>query len=135
MFVVAAAEALPRDLCGGVNELTIQFPWASLLRGTLAFDPAAAVGIAGLLAPGGWLTAIVATAARDRLMGIPAADELLDGAGPDLRRRWNRYGLELTDIRAATAGEIAASGSSWAKRLLATGVRDRRAVRLTLRRA
>jgi hypothetical protein len=66
---------------------------------------------------------------------MPTADELLDGAGPDLRMRWNRHGLELTDIRATTTDEIAASGSSWAKRLLAPGVRDRRAVSLTLRRA
>jgi hypothetical protein len=109
--------------------VTIQFPWASLLRGTLALDPAVATGIAGLLAPGGRVIALVATAAHDGLAGVPTAVQLLDGAGPPLAARWSAYGLRLVGVRPATVAEVAASRSSWAKRL-----RGRPVARLDLRR-
>jgi 16S rRNA (adenine(1408)-N(1))-methyltransferase len=122
VFVVASAEAVPPDLAGRVDELTIQFPWASLLRGTLALDGPAAAGIAALLAPAGRVVALVAPAAKDRLgAGMPTAADLLDGAGPALAARWAAHGLTVDRLRTATAGEIATSGSSWAKRLLAGG--------------
>jgi hypothetical protein len=92
--------------------VTIQFPWASLLRGTLALDTAAARGIAGLLAPAGQVTAMVATAPRDGLAGVPTADELLDSAGDALAHRWWPLGMRLTAPRRATQAEVAASGSS-----------------------
>ena len=42
LFAVAAAERPPAELCGRVDEVSILFPWGSLLRGVLALDPAAA---------------------------------------------------------------------------------------------
>jgi 16S rRNA (adenine(1408)-N(1))-methyltransferase len=133
--VVASAEAIPHDLAGRVDDLTIQFPWASLLRGTLALDDTVAAGIAALLAPAGRVTALVAPAPRDRL-DLPTGADLLDGAGPALGARWSAHGLAASRPRAATTGEVAASGSSWAKRLLAGGgARDRTVVRFTLRRS
>ena len=44
LFVVAAAERPPTELLSIADELTINFPWGSLLRGALAFDDAAARG-------------------------------------------------------------------------------------------
>ena len=38
LFVVAAAERVPAELHGLADELTILFPWGSLLRGALALD-------------------------------------------------------------------------------------------------
>ncbi|HEY6597335.1 MAG TPA: hypothetical protein VI011_25015 [Asanoa sp.] len=135
LFVVASAEAPPEELAGRVDELTIQFPWASLLRGTLALDDAVAAGIAGLLAPAGRMTALVAPAARDGLAGLPTTADLLDGAAPALAARWLAHGVTLTDLRDATSAEVAASGSSWAKRLLAgRSAAERPVARLSLRR-
>jgi hypothetical protein len=114
--------------------VTIQFPWASLLRGTLALDAAAAAGIADLLTPVGLVTALVATALRDRLAGVPTASELLDGAGLALADRWRPLGLRLTDLRAVAPAEVTVSGSSWARRLLADGGRGRHVVSITLSR-
>jgi 16S rRNA (adenine(1408)-N(1))-methyltransferase len=108
---------LPAWLEGRADEVTIQFPWASLLRGTLALDPAVAAGIARLLAPGGRVTALVATAAHDRLAGVPTAVELLDGARPALADRWSGYGLHVAAVRTATEAEVAAARSSWGRRL------------------
>ena len=46
---------------------------------------------------------------------IPPADELAAA--------YARHGLRLVEVRPATAGEVAASGSSWAKRLRAGSAR------------
>ena len=42
LFVVAAAERPPMELLAIADELTINFPWGSLLRGALGIDDAAA---------------------------------------------------------------------------------------------
>jgi len=130
LFVAAAAERPPAELLGTAAELTITFPWGSLIRGALALDEAAeaADGIAGLLAPGGTARFLLSIDPRDRL-DLPALDQGTEG---ELRRRWRRHGLELTSWRPATEEDIAASGSSWARRLRAGQARA--AWRLDLRR-
>jgi 16S rRNA (adenine(1408)-N(1))-methyltransferase len=127
LFVVASAERVPAELRSMADELTIAFPWGSLLRGTLAADDAAAAGIASLLAPGGVATATFSIEERDGL-DLPRLDG--DGAREELRRRWSCHGLEVCDLRPATAEEVAATRSTWARRLAAG--RERGAWRLEL---
>src|SRR6478752_9629543 len=67
LFVVASAETLPPGLESIAELVTVNLPWGSLLRGTLALDSAAARGIAGLVAPGGRVDMLLAPAARDGL--------------------------------------------------------------------
>jgi 16S rRNA (adenine(1408)-N(1))-methyltransferase len=130
LFVVAAAERPPDELRATAAEVTILFPWGSLLRGALALDDAieTAKGIAALVAPGGVVRAIVSIDPRDRLT-VPAL-EVTDRN--DIAARWARHGLTLTAFEPATPGVVGASGSSWARRLGAG--RDRRVWRLELRR-
>jgi hypothetical protein len=87
------------------------------------------------MTPAGRVTALVATAPRDRLVGVPTARQLLDGAGLALADRWRPLGLRLTGLRAAAPAEVAASGSSWVRRLLADGGRGRHVVSITLSRS
>ena len=134
-FVVGASEHPPDELIGRVDELTIQFPWGSLLRGTLGLDRRAAAGIAALLAMGGRAVALIATAARDHLAGIPTAADLVTQDKGELADRWQSLGLKLVELREASVGEVAASGSSWARRLLASGSPDRMVARIVLLRA
>ena len=128
LFLAAAAEALPAELRARADELTIHFPWGSLLRATLATPEAAtgAAGIAALLAPAGQVTALVSVDARDRL-GLPP---LCATDAPELAARWATHGLVLTWFAPAGQTEIKATGSSWARRLGAG--RDRVAWRLEL---
>ena len=130
LFVVAAAERPAAELTAIAAEVTIQFPWGSLLRGTLALDDAcyATAGIAALVVPGGIVRALVSVDAKDRLdlPPVTAAD------GPALANRWAGHGLELTAFEPVTGGELSDSGSTWARRL-AVG-RDRPAWRFELRR-
>jgi 16S rRNA (adenine(1408)-N(1))-methyltransferase len=115
LFVVAAAESLPRALCGVAERVTVNLPWGSLLRGALALDEAAAAGIATLVAPGGRAELLLAPAPRDRLAPELSVDaRLADGR---LEADWRRLGLCLLDARRATDAELAATTTTWAKRL------------------
>jgi len=131
IFAVAAAERPPGELCGRVDEIAVLFPWGSLLRGILGLDGDAAAGLAGLLAPGGRIVALVSVAERDaRVAGVrplAAADQ------DALTARWRGHGLDLVEFRPATTDEIVASGSTWAKRLRTAGtVVDRPVWRLEI---
>jgi 16S rRNA (adenine(1408)-N(1))-methyltransferase len=131
LFVVAAAEALPPELHGLADVVAIHLPWGSLLRGALALDDDVAAGIARLVAPAGRVEILLAPAARDRLSSdIDVRRRLADGLAED----WSRHGLEVCEARPATDPEIAAAGSTWARRLgLRAGDPDREAYRLQLR--
>ncbi len=109
------------------DELTIIFPWGSLLRGALALDDAAACGIAALLKPGACLNALVSVTPRDGLSLAPMDEP---GAAGELADRWAHHGLRLDAIRLATEADVAATRSTWARRLVVG--RARPAWRLTL---
>jgi 16S rRNA (adenine(1408)-N(1))-methyltransferase len=118
MFAVAAAERPPVELCGRADEVTILFPWGSLLRGVLVLDPGAAAGIAGLVAPGGRVRALVSVTDRD---AANAGLEPLRAADRDrLAERWAPFGLRLAAFEPVTAEEVHGTGSTWARRLGAT---------------
>jgi 16S rRNA (adenine(1408)-N(1))-methyltransferase len=122
LFAVAAAERPPAPLRGVAGSLTVNFPWGSLLRGLLGHDEAVLAGIAELLAPGAEGAVLVSVVPRDGVPPIPPADELAAA--------YVRHGLELLESRPATAAEVAASGSSWAKRLRAGAARPVTLLRL-----
>jgi 16S rRNA (adenine(1408)-N(1))-methyltransferase len=130
LFVVAAAERPPAELSALAAEVTILFPWGSLLRGALALDDAchAAEGVARLVAPGGVVRSLVSIDPRDGL-AVP----VLNASSRDaLAERWAGLGMALTAFAPARSDEIARSGSSWARRLGAG--RDRAVWRLELTR-
>jgi 16S rRNA (adenine(1408)-N(1))-methyltransferase len=91
--------------------MTINFPWASLLRGLLGHDDAVLGGVGRLLAAGADASALVSVLPRDGMPAIPEADVL--GSA------YARHGLRLVAVRPAVPSEVVASGSSWAKRLRA----------------
>jgi 16S rRNA (adenine(1408)-N(1))-methyltransferase len=115
IFVVAAAERPPAELTGIAADVTITMPWGSLLRGALALDDAfdATAGIAALVALGGTVRILVSIDPRDGL-DLPALDA---SSGEDLARRWRAHGLTLSAFGPAESATIAATGSSWARRL------------------
>ncbi len=120
-FVLAAAESLPPELAGRASLVTVLFPWGSLLRGCLGLDDAAACGVAGLVAPGGVFDLLLAPAERDRLAGVPTShDAIIEGA----MSAFAPHGLEVLVARPATPAEIAATGSSWARRIGVAGRRN-----------
>jgi 16S rRNA (adenine(1408)-N(1))-methyltransferase len=128
-FVVAAAEDPPVPLRGVAELVTVRFPWGSLLRGVVGLNETVARGVAGLVAPGGTLELVLAPADRDRLAGVPTSPAEVVAAAT---RTFCALGFDVAASGIATDLEIQASGSTWARRLLATAT-DRRVmlVRLT----
>ena len=112
LFVVAPRpSSSPSPLHGRVDSMTINFPWGSLLRGLLGHDDDVLAGVAKLLAPGANATVLTSVMPRDRMPPIPPTAEL--------REIYRRHGLVVIEARPATAAEVKASRSSWAKRLRA----------------
>jgi 16S rRNA (adenine(1408)-N(1))-methyltransferase len=114
LFVVSAVEALPAALDAGADEVTVLLPWGSLLRGALGLDEAVAGAIARLVKVGGSITMLLSVAERDGIAEVPCLDE---AAIREVARRQAGRGLELVRAREATAEDVAATRSSWARRL------------------
>jgi 16S rRNA (adenine(1408)-N(1))-methyltransferase len=123
LFAVAAAERPPEALHGLAGSLTVNFPWGSLLRGVLGEDDAVLAGVARLMAPGAEARVLMSVMPRDRMPPVPPHCVLAPA--------YERHGLDLVEMRPATPEEVAASGSSWAKRLRAG--RERPVTRLRFR--
>jgi 16S rRNA (adenine(1408)-N(1))-methyltransferase len=111
LFAVASAERPPEALRGLAGSLTVYFPWGSLLRGLVGEDDAVLAGVGRLMAPHAEGVVLLSVVPRDGMPPVPPP--------ASLGRAYERHGLELVEMRAATPDEVAASGSSWAKRLRA----------------
>lgn len=119
-FGVAAAEALPSTLDGRVHELRVTLPWGSLLRAIVGAEPWFLDATERVLRPAGVLRALVSVTPTDRVPGTLTLDEARVGRLVDCL---TAAGWRVREARAATAADVVATGSSWAKRL---GVPTRR---------
>jgi 16S rRNA (adenine(1408)-N(1))-methyltransferase len=70
-----------------------------------------------LVAPGGRVEVLASVIPSDGIEGVATLDPTCE---PEIPRAWAAAGLELLSMRPATPAEVAASGSSWARRLGAT---------------
>lgn len=114
LFVVASIEALPCELEDRADEVTLNFPWGSLLIGLVEGEPRVLGSLARLAKPGAPLHMLLSVEANDRAARLrPLTEEVLSSRAP----AYARAGLKMEACRVATPAEIVASGSSWAKRL------------------
>jgi 16S rRNA (adenine(1408)-N(1))-methyltransferase len=114
LFVVAAVQALPPELDGVADLVTVHFPWGSLLRGLLGADPATMAGLTRVLRPGATLQMLLSSTARDRGAGVEPIQAATLHA---LAQSYAALGLAVTQLRPATADDVAAAHSTWGKRL------------------
>jgi 16S rRNA (adenine(1408)-N(1))-methyltransferase len=113
LFVVAAAEAIPRELEAIADLVTVLFPWSSLLRGLVTGDGPVIDNLASICRPGGELLAMWSLTARDGAFpDLPRGVDTIHGA-------LERAGLRPVQYRDATRQEIDDLPSSWARRLRA----------------
>ncbi len=108
--------------------VTVIFPWGSLARGILGFDDAALAGVATVLAPGGRLDVLVSVTPSDHVADLPS---LTAAHATTVASVWSAAGLRLMSMTPATDADVAASGSSWARRLRSGGGARRPVWRLT----
>jgi 16S rRNA (adenine(1408)-N(1))-methyltransferase len=114
LFVVAAAEALPAELDGVADLVTVHFPCGSLLRGLLGAEQATMTGLTRVLRPGGALQLLVSSTARDHSAGVAPIQAATLQA---LAESYATWGLAVTKLRQATVADVAAAQSTWGKRL------------------
>ncbi len=114
LFVVAPAEALPVELAGRANLVTVNLPWGSLLSGVLGRNPAVLAALAGMLTPEGRLEVLLSVVDRD---GLVMPDSL------ELETAYRAAGLSLAKVRAPSAAELADRRTSWARKLDVGGKR------------
>jgi len=114
MFLVEAAEALPGPLAEAASLVTIAMPWGSLLRGVLGLDAAVLRGVESIVAPGGRVEVLASVVPADRLDDVASLDR---SAEDRIAEAWQTLGFELESMRSATADDIWATRSSWARHL------------------
>jgi 16S rRNA (adenine(1408)-N(1))-methyltransferase len=115
LFFAEGAERLTRSpLAGVANLVTVTLPWGSLLRGVVGLDAEALAGVCSLLGRDGRLEVLASVVPSDRVDGLDCLDA---SAETTIRSAWRGAGIELLEMRPATAADLAASGSSWARRL------------------
>jgi 16S rRNA (adenine(1408)-N(1))-methyltransferase len=120
LYLIAAAQALPRELDRLATHITVNFPWGSLLGGLLAGDPALLGCLAAVARPG--------TLLEVRLNGGALAEDgwSLEDGGERVRQSLRVAGFGVRPPIALGTHELRACPTSWARRL-AYG-RDPRAV-------
>ncbi len=107
------------------DELTIHFPWGSLLRGALAEDRAVFEAICRLPRASGRLTLTFSVIARD----VHAPLSARDIARVAREHRWS--GFTLLEARALYRADVVAARSTWGKRLDVGGTRPGRPAALS----
>ena len=111
LFVIANALALPRELAGIADHVTINFPWGSLLRGLLDGEPTLLDGL---------LAIIKSSAALEvRLNGgalLEAGWSLEDG-GICLQHVLGGSGFVVGALQSLDVVALRACPTTWAKRL------------------
>ena len=110
-FLVEGVERLPPELSGIADEVTVHFPWGSLLRGLVDGASAIVGPIAKLMAADAELRLLLSAVERDGVGGLDPA-ELAARRGA-----YSEHGLFLTSVEWASAAIVTESRSAWAKRL------------------
>lgn len=129
VFVVSGVDRLPSELSGLAARVSVRFPWGSLLRGALGLEPGMTAAIGRLVAPGGELAIMVSLLERD----VVESREAGPFGARDIARieaAFRREGIRLEDVHEMTPPELAATPSSWARRLRAGTDRPAWSVRL-----
>ena len=120
LYVRAAVEALPHELAGVADRITIVLPWGSLLAAVARPQVPWLRGIRALGRPQARLTVVMGIdpirdrAEADRL-GLPALEAAhLDGP---LRAGYAEAGFTVRSVRPVAPAQLAEWPSTWAKKL------------------
>ena len=123
LYCIANVLALPAELRDLATDVTINFPWGSLLAGLLAGDAVLLRGVAALARPGARLTVQLNSGA------LAEADWTLSEGAAQIRQQLIVGGFTVDQPIGLDAGALRQVPTTWAKRL-AFG-RDPRGVVLT----
>jgi 16S rRNA (adenine(1408)-N(1))-methyltransferase len=120
LYIAASIEQLPPELQYVANEMLITLPWGSLMRGIILADERVLAAIASLAREGARVRIILNTRIFDDPVPLEARD--LPDLSPDYAREalapgFAAAGMRIEQARWLAPQEVAALGTSWAKRL------------------
>jgi 16S rRNA (adenine(1408)-N(1))-methyltransferase len=121
VFVVAAVEALPKELLRIAERVRVNFPWGSLLRGLLQPQTAVLQATTSLLAPGGMVEIIMSYDPRhdpNAFSGDPLSPLDDTYVEETLLPAYEKVGLVCVEHRRMTQDEALEVPSTWGRRLL-----------------
>jgi 16S rRNA (adenine(1408)-N(1))-methyltransferase len=130
LYVRATVEALPAELAGACDRLTVVLPWGTLLAAVASPSVAILRGIRALCLPQARLTIVLGTHAdRDRAelarLRIPSFDAAA------IASAYLEGGFERLEVRPLRTADLSAWPSTWRRRLSFGG--DRSFVRIDAR--
>jgi 16S rRNA (adenine(1408)-N(1))-methyltransferase len=125
LFVIANACAMPAELRGVASNITINFPWGSLLTGLLDADPALLSGLMSVALPS------TTVDVRLNAGALAEAGWPLETGAAHIHEVLVAHGLRMKRPVALHAPDLREYPTTWAKRL-AFG-RDPRALHLSSR--
>jgi 16S rRNA (adenine(1408)-N(1))-methyltransferase len=126
LFLQAAVEQIPEELRGIANEVVVQFPWGSLLRGVATGDELVLGNLLKLCRPEARLEVIIGIdTERDRSqiarLGLPdLSDEYLKRV---LVPAYESRGFEIEEFGRGSASSWPEIDSSWARKLRQSSTR------------
>jgi 16S rRNA (adenine(1408)-N(1))-methyltransferase len=102
LFVWACAESLPSELSGIASEITINYPWGSLLHALVTPNLEILEGIAQLAQPKASLTILINISVFEnreycQKLGLP--ELTLEKAKTDLTLRYREAGIDIKRVR------------------------------------
>ena len=120
LFVVASVEAPPEELRGIADEIFVTLPWGSLMRGLILADGGVLAAMASFAMGGASVRVVLNTRIFDDPVPIDARD--LPEVTPEyvvakLVPLYEVHGIRIESSRWMDADEVAAIGTTWAKRL------------------
>ncbi len=127
MFVQAPVENLPAELEGVANEVLVQFPWGSLLRGVVAGDEIVMRNLRRICLPTARLRVTIGIdPVRDRneweRLELPRiSTEYVETV---LTARYQDAGFEVVEIEERLASDLTELQTSWARRLQSSSRRS-----------
>ena len=120
LYAVASIERVPAELKHVADEIFVNLPWGSLMRGMILGDDAVLAGIAGMAKSGAVVHIVLNTRIFDDPIPIEARD--LPDVTPEYVRHslapaFARHSITIDDERYLAPEEVAAIETTWAKRL------------------
>lgn len=120
LYVAGSIERAPAELRGVADEIFVTLPWGSLMRGLILGEAGVLEGVASLGAADARVRVVLNTRIFDE--PVPAEAQDLPEVTPDyvvetLARAYATAGLGIERADWMSASEVAALGTTWAKRL------------------
>jgi 16S rRNA (adenine(1408)-N(1))-methyltransferase len=127
LYVQAAAETLPAELDAIADQLVVNFPWGSLLRGVVGGDQAILSNLRKLCKADAILNVVISIdPLKDRSenlrLGLPEIDERY--LRETLPSRYAKAGFTVLEIKPVAENSWTQLRTSWAKRLRSGPTRE-----------